>query len=338
MMGVIFIMRTKRQESKYSTTEPRPKIPIIKMKILLDLKARSEELIAIRQHEVSKYTITNMKNCYRQFFAFCGDELNVEGKLKINLLRFLANKSNEYYNKQLQALKQLFNYLVEQGDIIDNPCKELKYKSHTQKIVQHSKETLKAFLELPDTSTYAGFRDYVVMLTILDCGIRPNELVQITTENLDVNNCYIQIQEKVSKTRQFRIVPISEFTMQYIKKLIKINEQNFDTKYIFMTYKGEPLDTKELRYRFCQYSRQLGVQITPYHLRHCFAIMFLKKSGTNGAFSLQKIMGHSKLDMTKNYISLATADIAEAHKIASPINDLFVNAAKERRKRIMKID
>jgi len=327
---------TKKEFSRYSTTELHPhNKPIINLNVGFDLKELAEELILIRGNEVSVYTITNMQSCYRQFFIFCDNDLNDEKKIKMNVLKFLKGKSNEYYNKQLQALRQLFAYAVEQEHIVKNPCLEMKYKQHSIKIVQHSRETIKNFLELPNTGTYAGLRDFVAMLTMLDCGIRPNELVQITDDCIDTANNFIQIQEHVSKTRQFRFVPISEYTMRHIKKLIKINQQNFDTKNIFNTYRGEQLNTKELRYRFNQYSKQLGVSITPYAFRHCFALLFLKKSGQNGAFSLQKIMGHSKLDMTKTYIALAESDIAEAHKQASPVMDMFTPTKKE--KRILKI-
>lgn len=76
--------------------------------------------------------------------------------------------------------------------------------------------------------------------------------------------------------------------------------------------------------KFRGYSEKLGVNVTPYHLRHTFALWFLRNGGN--LFALQKIMGHSKLDMTRHYVELVQADVKNSHEKASPINNLFTQA------------
>lgn len=306
---------------------------VLKLKRELDLESISEEFLLYKETEVSIHTIKNFKSAYRNFFAFCATDLNNEAKLKLNTMRFLANKSNEYYNKQLQALKQLYDYAIGEGNLVSNPCSNLKYKSHTKKIVSHSNETIKLLLDLPDKESYAGLRDYVIMLVQIDTGIRPAELVQLTLNDVDMMNKFINIPEVVSKTRQFRTVPMSDFCINALKKIIGARHVIWSTNLLFPNYIGKPLSTKELRYRFQQYSNKLGISVTPYDLRHTFALMFLRNGGN--VFALQKIMGHTKLDQTRNYVNLIEADMQNSHKSASPISNLL--APKPENKRLKRL-
>jgi integrase/recombinase XerD len=50
-------------------------------------------------------------------------------------------------------------------------------------------------------------------------------------------------------------------------------------------------------------------------MRHTFAINYLRKGGS--VFHLQKVLGHSSLDMTRRYANLMTADLQEMHQRVS---------------------
>ena len=63
-----------------------------------------------------------------------------------------------------------------------------------------------------------------------------------------------------------------------------------------------------------------GVRVSPHTLRHTFAVMYIRNGGDS--FSLQEMLGHSTLEMTRRYVHLASRDVAEQHKKFSPMEFL----------------
>ena len=65
-----------------------------------------------------------------------------------------------------------------------------------------------------------------------------------------------------------------------------------------------------------------GIGVNPHRFRHTFARQFLMNGGD--IFSLQKILGHSSLEVVKMYVNLMTSDILDQHHKFSPVDNSFV--------------
>lgn len=309
---------------------------IMKLKRTVDFELLAEEYILIREAEVSKYTVNSIRHTLSHFLASFDGEITEKG-LKLKTLQFLSGKNNEHYNKQLQAIRGFFQYCASEGYLDGNPCTAIKYKSHTTRIIQHSEEVIRKLLDAPDKNTWAGLRDYTAMVLTLDTGIRPNELVQVCISDFDFANGYLYLRENITKTKQKRTLPLSDVCVSAVKKLIHYRHASWEGELVFCSWRGEEIATGDLRDRFRTYSKGIGTQITPYHLRHTFALYFLRNSSKTGVFALQKIMGHSKLEQTKNYVALLEADIQQAHQTASPITNLLGRGKGKKKAVLMKI-
>ncbi|MFH2203826.1 MAG: site-specific integrase, partial [Elusimicrobiota bacterium] len=63
------------------------------------------------------------------------------------------------------------------------------------------------------------------------------------------------------------------------------------------------------------------VRVSPHTLRHTFATQYIRNGGD--PFSLQAILGHSTLEMVRNYVNLASRDVMVQHRKFSPLDRLF---------------
>ncbi len=67
--------------------------------------------------------------------------------------------------------------------------------------------------------------------------------------------------------------------------------------------------------------KETGVpKFHPHTCRHTFSVRYLIHGGD--AFSLQKILGHSTLEMTRKYVNLASGDVKAKHRQFSPMDNL----------------
>lgn len=131
----------------------------------------------------------------------------------------------------------------------------------------------------------------------------------------------LYIRPEIAKTRVGRTLVLSPLTAQALARLLEERPQWWgeDTP-LFASEKGNALDACTWAKRMAKYCQKEGVKVTPYGLRHTFAIEFLKAS--NDPFALQRILGHKDLTMTRRYIRYVQDDIREDHEKASPVAKL----------------
>ena len=111
--------------------------------------------------------------------------------------------------------------------------------------------------------------------------------------------------------------------IQYVlKEYIKKFRSNAElTDYLFCDVGGEQLSETALTSSIRRYNQSRGVSNTSIHsLRHTFARQWLLKTGD--VFRLQKILGHSTLEMTRRYTNLLGEDLKEDFEVFNPLDNL----------------
>ena len=294
---------------------------MVKMKpqqLTLDEAIQKFMLVKESQH-TGEESMKDYQNCLSRFLQHSRNSLD-EAQLENDVLTFFAaipDTSPARYNKPFQNINALLNWLVEQGHISKNPIKvhKLRKRRDDGNIKPASVEALQQFLSSLDQGTYTGLRDYVICMVMLDTGIRTKELLSLRNEDYCRNNKSITVDKLTAKTRIRRAAYLSSHVANLVDMFISRKPDEWDD-WLFPNYEGHQLKVTHLDKAFARHSQDSGIKLTPYQLRHSFATLFLKNGGD--LFSLQHLMGHSDLRMTRRYTELDVDYISQQHDTFSP--------------------
>ncbi len=277
-------------------------------------------LIFKKASGISPNTLKDYRRTLNLFFSRHPDGLC---KPRESTLAFLSQYENAYtYNQKFAYLKVFWDWTLSEGYFRGgvHPLHGLKKRRTQGRIVQLEEKDVAALLRTPDQKTYCGLRDYALMLLSLDCGIRPGEALQLLPADLHHEKEELSVRAEIAKTRVPRVLPLSGPTMGTIKKLLQIRPYEWIASPIFCTETGEPWAVTSWSRRVKAYGKKCGLDITAYSLRHTAALLMLRHG--MDAFALQRVMGHSTMDMTRHYINLTSEDTRKAHKQAGVVLSL----------------
>ena len=94
-----------------------------------------------------------------------------------------------------------------------------------------------------------------------------------------------------------------------------------DSDYLFCNIGAEKLTTNALKHSLRDYNLARGVTKTSAHaLRHTFAKNWILNTGD--VFRLQKLLGHSTLEMTRKYVNMFSEDLKDNFENYNPLDRL----------------
>lgn len=283
---------------------------------------------------MSDRTIKDYQWHVNYFFKHYPDSWGEIDILKKAIINYFANGkdlSPATHNIRRKYLKAFFSWTVHEGILPFNPVDAISQRREEPRVREMNDTKLKALLAVPDKTTYSGLRDYALLCLALDTGIRPKEALSLFPDDVNLRSMEVRIPAVVAKTRVSRTLPITPLTLEAIRKLISVRPDSWGNAPLFATAEGKPMDTGAWSHRLSHYyGGKLGFKISPYDLRHAFALLFLRNGGH--ALALQRTLGHVDLSMTKRYVALTQQDLREQHTLASPLNALM-----PRKERVRKI-
>lgn len=212
-------------------------------------------------------------------------------------------------NVRERTLKCYLKWLFDEKYLSENLSMKLKLQKTPEDTIKPlTNNEVKQMLSACDTSTYAGLRDFTVMLLMLDCGIRVGETVETLIDDVDTKHGFITIRGEVAKSRISRQLPISPQVGKLLKELISIAKES-ESQYVFQSIYGGKIKQQNMILAFRRIGDKIGLnkRCSPHVFRHTFATNAVKES--MDMFTLQKIMGHSTLLTTRKYVQLENSDL-----------------------------
>lgn len=196
-----------------------------------------------------------------------------------------------------------------------NPFTEAEVKSMLAAVDKSRPYTRPGKRETQHTIVTAG-RNRAILFLLVDTGIRASELCSLRIRDLDLKGRKLTVMGKGDKER---MIPFSAQVGQVLWRYLATRKDESVNAVLFPSARtGRQLPARELYHIIRDIGARAGVQDAhPHRFRHTFGITYLRNHGD--IYTLQRILGHTTLDMVKRYLLIAQTDIDEAHRTASPV-------------------
>ena len=159
-----------------------------------------------------------------------------------------------------------------------------------------------------------ALRDRAILTVLFDTGLRVSELTGLDLEDLRAEGFLVIRRGKGAKSR---VVPISRPTVKVIRRyLADERPESVSCPALFLTSEGRmaAATVDKLLERSC---KAAGLpRFSAHTFRRGFGVQYLRNGGD--VFTLQRIFGHTSLEMSNRYAQLVDDDVKDAHRRASP--------------------
>ena len=243
----------------------------------------------------------------------------------VNHLKKRGLKNNTI-NKYIDCLNYALNYSLKLDYINSNPL------SKFEKLPNDDIETITVDLKLVDRilnylksqpENLLNVQNYLILLLLIDTGIRRRELINIEIKNISIINKTIYLTR--TKTNKNRYIFLSDMTVNVLKKYLELLP---DRKYKYLFINCVNLNTQitdsKINWLIHNIKKDLKipdhVSISPHKFRHTYATACLN----NGAdlVHIQKLLGHTSLRMTQRYTHKDKKLLKNEHELYTPLNSL----------------
>jgi site-specific recombinase XerD len=241
-------------------------------------------------------------------------------------LETFAHLALESRHRYFREVRCFFNWLVEVGYLKETPFRSLRNVRLPQKIVQpYSPDDIARLLACCDPSTSIGARDRAIILTLLDTGIRCSELVQLTLDDINLEEGRLRILH--GKGNKQRVAPFAARCRKAIEAYLGFRGTRPGP--LFCASSGArylrprvPLQANGLKQMLRRLGRETGIaKVHAHRFRHTFATWAIEQDARE--LDVQYLLGHSSPNMTRRYASSYNSEqAARRHFSFSPAQRL----------------
>lgn len=281
----------------------------------------------------------------------------------LNLSTLKSIQIQRYYNKLYKngkkstlikninkLLRTFFNYAVDEGYILKNPCSGKRIVIPGEKDIEDKEvevftnEEIKALEKCLEKH-----RLKALILLALGTGLREGELLGLKWSDIDFENKELKVERSIRQlniinadgTKEYktitqtpkskssiRTVPIPSSLIQVLKdhrtqqklEKVKAGSSYKDNKYVFATELGKNIDARNLQRSYKRLLKKAGIPYRKFHaLRHTYATK-LFEAGVQ-LKTVQMLLGHSDISVTANiYTHVMPKEKTQA---VEKLNNLF---------------
>ena len=272
----------------------------------------------LKRRNLSPHTIKNYLNSLRQFVLRLGVPIEqVTHKEVSDYIDYLMAKglNPETMNSQLNRIRQFYLYLQDQEQLRTvNPVKSSRRLRVPKPLPKHLQDgQAKAFLDVPKRP-----RDQAMFLLMLRCGLRVEEVANLTLDVIEFKRRRIWVQD--GKWGKDRVVYVSNDAMKALIEYLKIRPES-ETPKVFLvekgTYRGQPISIRGIQKRMEYYAKKSGLKVSCHQMRHTMATQMLNAGAE--LVTIQDLLGHSSIRTTERYSKVSNLKVQQDYHKAMEV-------------------
>ena len=228
--------------------------------------------------------------------------------------------SSNSISRALVAIKMFYRFLVQERFVKDDVAGIME----SPKLIRPLPNVLgmaevDKMLAAPDLRDWMGIRDRAALELMYATGMRVSELVELTTEGLNLDVGFIKCRGKGDKER---IVPIEkkakEATERYMAKVRPRLLKKREDKHLFLSRLGKKVSRQSFWKMIKRLARKARIkrEVTPHTLRHSFATHLLERGADLRV--VQEMLGHSDISTTQVYTHINKERLKSIHRQFHP--------------------
>jgi integrase/recombinase XerD len=246
--------------------------------------------------------------------------IKVEASEVLAYLALPENKSARTVARRLSSLRRLYEYLLREDQIKQNPVSNIDAPRLGRSLPKTLTESeVEVLLEAPDTEDVLGMRDKCMLELLYATGLRVSELVGLTLQQVNLRQGVVRVTGKGNKER---LVPLGEEATQWIEQYLSYarNEilNNSKSDALFPSKRGKAMTRQTFWHLIKRYTIIAGINktLSPHVLRHAFATHLVNHGADLRV--VQMLLGHSDISTTQIYTHVARERLKDLHSEHHP--------------------
>jgi len=174
-----------------------------------------------------------------------------------------------------------------------------------------TEDEVAALVRVPNPRYPTGERNRLLLVVMLDAGLRLGETIHLRWRDLDLNTGRLMVRE--GKGGKDRAVWLASEATDLVRSWRQRQADTIggDVEHVFTTLEGKPLQPRYVQAMVERYGVRAGIRkhVHPHLLRHTYASTFYRE--THNLRSLQANLGHSDLTTTAIYTHVTDVEREE---------------------------
>lgn len=261
-------------------------------------------------------------------------------KIKIDDIHaFLGYLTATFHSKpatrarKISTIRIFFHYLCQDASsdfkLDHNPALNLKTPKKDKRLPKYlSLDDSRKLLDVAyNEDNRNAERDFTIITLFLNCGMRLSELVGININDIDFEECKLNV---IGKGNKERTIYLNKACMKALSEYLPIrnsinvkHDNKYSEKALFLSERRERISNRTVQYIVDKELMHAGLDTGKYSvhkLRHTAATL-MYQYGEVDIRALQELLGHESIATTEIYTHVSNDQVRNAVE-KNPLNDI----------------